>query len=78
MNQYNTAQVDYREGCKKRLQRQMEISMYSILIPFLMLIDIRVTLHHAKELLYFAPDFYITAFLFFFVIYLFCFIRQRM
>jgi syntaxin 1A len=26
MNQYNTAQVDYREGCKKRLQRQMEIT----------------------------------------------------
>jgi syntaxin 1A len=25
MNQYNTAQVDYRDGCKKRLQRQMEI-----------------------------------------------------
>lgn len=26
MNLYNTAQVDYRDGCKKRLQRQMEIS----------------------------------------------------
>lgn len=26
MNQYNTAQVDYRDGCKKRLQRQMEIT----------------------------------------------------
>lgn len=28
MNQYNTAQVDYRDGCKKRLQRQMEISKF--------------------------------------------------
>nr|AAC47500.1 syntaxin 1 homolog [Hirudo medicinalis] len=26
MNQYNAAQVDYRDGCKKRLQRQMEIT----------------------------------------------------
>lgn len=28
MNLYNTAQVDYREGCKKRLQRQMEINLF--------------------------------------------------
>jgi len=34
MNQYNTAQVDYREGCKKRLQRQMEISTRNLLYFF--------------------------------------------
>lgn len=26
MNDYNKAQIDYRDGCKKRIKRQMEIS----------------------------------------------------
>lgn len=26
MNDYNKAQVDYRDGCKARIKRQMEIS----------------------------------------------------
>jgi len=34
MNLYNTAQVDYRDGCKKRLQRQMEISELKIRVWF--------------------------------------------
>ena len=26
MNEYNNAQIDYRERCKARIQRQLEIS----------------------------------------------------
>ena len=26
MNEYNKAQIDYRDGCKSRIKRQMEIS----------------------------------------------------
>ena len=28
MNEYNNAQIDYRERCKARIQRQLEISKF--------------------------------------------------
>ncbi|MEQ2187768.1 hypothetical protein GOODEAATRI_008023 [Goodea atripinnis] len=35
MSEYNTTQSDYRERCKGRIQRQLEISEYSLEItPF--------------------------------------------
>lgn len=29
MNEYNNAQIDYRERCKARIQRQLEISKFN-------------------------------------------------
>ena len=34
MNEYNKAQIDYREGCKSRIKRQMEISKIIVYILY--------------------------------------------
>jgi hypothetical protein len=31
MNEYNNAQIDYRERCKARIQRQLEISKFHLI-----------------------------------------------
>ena len=33
MNEYNKAQIDYRDGCKARIKRQMEISKIISILP---------------------------------------------
>ncbi len=32
MNDYNNAQIDYRERCKARIQRQLEISKFKVIV----------------------------------------------
>lgn len=39
MNDYNNAQIDYRERCKARIQRQLEISKFRSSMSFIYVVS---------------------------------------
>jgi hypothetical protein len=43
MNDYNNAQIDYRERCKARIQRQLEISKRFLKINCLYVVNFKMS-----------------------------------